>query len=844
MSFIRILVVVAAAALSASAMPRGTNGILEGRIIDRQSKEPLIGVNVMVQGTRYGTMSDSGGFYRVNNIRAGVYEVKFSILGYKSLLMKDVTILPDLRTRIDIELEQTSLQMEAVEVRAQRPLIQKDLGATAYSIGEMKLEKLPISSFTEALMLQPGTTMEGNVRGGKTTEVMYLVDGLPVQDVIGGGAGTALPRSSITGMTLHTGGFDAEYGNAMSGVVNIITRSGGNEHKLGIRAESDNWLPTEVNRQQDRMAELEVTASGPVVRDRLYYFTANSFNATDTRWWQDFAKTLPSPIFHELSGFEKLDYLFGPMSKLSLQGIYSIRDWRDYEFSWRFNLGGLPPRSRASYRASLIFSQTISDRSFFTSSLNVFHVRSRINEGSRNNITLNPYQYDFFLRYILGGQRNWWADVSQNIYTAKEEFATRVGEQHLVQFGLELNQYDISSDVVKFEPQMTYFGKPILDAPMLNYSNSYAYWPRSGSVYIQDKVELVRDGSNVSFGLRWDFLDPRAQRPIVEFIPVSGSEFQQAVSGTTKAAFKHQFSPRISVAAPVDPTTFLFFNFGQYFQFPLFDYLYSGITPSQLRQGTRNVLVGNPDLEPERSTSWEFGLKHELRNDILGSITYFRKSFQNQIDSKTLVPFDSKSGGDYGFASYVNNDIATATGWELMLSRENNENLSGSISYSYMTTEGMSESANQAINYAQWGFPVVARPYPLSWDQRHTVKIDAEFRLPLRLEGDLVLLYNSARPYTFYPTRDGFTPLDSSKLFLPNNRRMADNLFVNLKLSRRFSIDPSGRVILTVYLDARNVFNKLNVRWMDSGGKIGGELGDPSAYYDPRRVRVGFRIDM
>jgi hypothetical protein len=46
------------------------------------------------------------------------------------------------------------------------------------------------------------------------------------------------------------------------------------------------------------------------------------------------------------------------------------------------------------------------------------------------------------------------------------------------------------------------------------------------------------------------------------------------------------------------------------------------------------------------------------------------------------------------------------------------------------------------------------------------------------------------------------------------------------------------------YVDARNVFNKLNVRWMDSGGKIGGELGDPGAYYDPRRVRVGFRIDM
>jgi hypothetical protein len=185
---------------SAVALPRGTTGILEGRIIDRQSRDPLGGVNIVILRTRYGAVSDSAGNYRVNNVRAGVYQVRYSILGYKTVLIKDVTILADLRTRIDVELEPTTLQMDAVEIRAQRPLIQKDLGATAYSVGEMKLEKLPISSFTEVLTLQPGTTIEGNIRGGKTTEVVYLVDGLPVQDVIGGGPGSALPRSSIAGV--------------------------------------------------------------------------------------------------------------------------------------------------------------------------------------------------------------------------------------------------------------------------------------------------------------------------------------------------------------------------------------------------------------------------------------------------------------------------------------------------------------------------------------------------------------------------------------------------------------------------------------------------------------------
>jgi hypothetical protein len=827
------------------AVFRGTTGILEGKVIDKLTKEPLVGVNVTIAGTHYGAMTDTSGRYWVNNVRANVYQVRYSLIGHKSVIVKDVTILPDLRTRIDVEMEISAVEMDVIEVHAQKPLIQKDLAATAFSFGELKIDRLPVSSFREVMLLQPGTTLEGNVRGGKTTEVMFLVDGMPVQDLVGGGLGTSLPKSSITGMTIHTGGFDAEYGNAMSGVVNVITRSGGDKHTLAFRAESDNWLlgDVSINQQQDRLWEFELTAGGPIVHDKLFYFAANSYLATDTRWWQDFEKQLASPISQEVSGFGKLDYLFSTTSKLSLQGLYSLRSWRDYEFSWRFNLPGLPSRSRSSYRGSLIYSETVSDRTFYTVSLNAFHLGSKIGEGDKAGIVLNPYQYDFYLQYILSGQRNWWADVRQNVYTFKGDFTTRIADIHIVRVGVEANQYNVNSDVIKYEPQTTYFGKPIVDAPMLNYSNKYSYGPRSGSVYIQDKVEVVRDGSNASVGLRWDFFDPTAERPIVEFVPVKANEYQQNIVGTAKARFKHQLSPRLSLAVPVGPTSFFFVNFGHYFQFPLFDYLYSGISPAQLRGGARNVLVGNPDLEPERSVAWEFGVKHSITADVLASATYFRKDFHNQIDSKTLIPFDSKSGGDFGFAAYVNNATADASGFELVLSKEHSEELSGSISYTYMITEGMSEGANQAINYAQWGFPVYPKPFPLSWDQRHAFKIDADFVLPYGIQGNAIVWYNTPRPYTYYPTRDGFTPLDTIHVFIPNNKRMSDVFFVNLKMSKKLTLGVDGSYVLTLYIDARNLLNNRNVRWMDSGGRIGGELGDPSAYYDPRRIRIGAKLE-
>ncbi|MBI3787443.1 MAG: TonB-dependent receptor, partial [Ignavibacteriales bacterium] len=636
------------------AEPWGITGILEGRILDKANHEPLIGVNVVVVGTAYGGVTDKDGYYQVNNVRAGLYDVRFSIIGYKTLMMRKVTILPDLRTRLDIQLEASAVEFEAVEVKAERPLIQRDQAATAFSIGELKLEKLPVTKFQEVLMLQPGTTLEGNVRGGKTNEVIYLIDGLPVQDVIGGGLGANLPRSSISGLTIHTGGFEAEYGNALSGVVNIVTKGGSNEHKFGARIEKDDWLPERWNEQQDRATELELSASGPLPLQNFYYYAANTVSTSDTRWWQDMRRFFLSPFSQEFTGFGKVEYLPSPTLRLSAQIIYSLKQWHDYEFSWRFNLNGLPKRNRNSYRAALILSNTLSENSFFTVSLSRFYLSSQIGEGSKEDLTLEPYQYDFFLRYVVAGNRNWLADTRQTIYSLKADYTMYFAKMHLIKAGIEFNQYNIFSDVVKYDPQTTYFGKPIEGAALLNYSNSYNYYPRSGSVYLQDKLEIVRDGSNLSFGVRWDFLDPTAERPIVEYIPTSPTEYQQQVTGRVKSKFKHQISPRIAFAGPAGPLSFFFVNVGYYFQFPLFDYLYSGINPAQLRGGAKNVLAGNPDLEPERTISWEAGFKHGINENVVASITYFKKNFTNQIDAKTLIPFDSKAAGDYGFASYVN----------------------------------------------------------------------------------------------------------------------------------------------------------------------------------------------
>jgi hypothetical protein len=177
-----------------------------------------------------------------------------------------------------------------------------------------------------------------------------------------------------------------------------------------------------------------------------------------------------------------------------------------------------------------------------------------------------------------------------------------------------------------------------------------------------------------------------------------------------------------------------------------------------------------------------------------------------------------------------------------VLSRYRDERISGSLSYSLMRTEGVSDYVNQGINLQQWGFPVLNEPYPLSWDQLHTVKLVLDARLPFDISCNAVWEYHTGRPYTYFPTLNGYTPQDTTQPFIPNNARLPSSTNVNLKFSRKLSL--GGLMSLTLYGDVRNLFNGVNARWADSNGRIGGQLGDPSAYYEPRRVSIGARYEL
>jgi outer membrane receptor protein involved in Fe transport len=819
--------------LARAGLWAGTTGSLKGRVTDKATGQPLVGVSVLIEGTQLGAATNAQGEYVVYHVPAGIYRVRFLMIGYRSHVVENVRIVMDLKTTVNAALEAQTLEVtEAIVVTAERPLIPRDVTATAHSVAGSKIEELPVNSFREVLALQPGVTADGHVRGGRTTEVLFLVDGLPIQQAMLGGTGSDLPSGSIVEMTVETGGFNAEYGNAMSGVVNVVTKGGTREHRLWLRAYDDHIGGEETN----RASEFELFASGPLRREALTYLISANYRMSDTRWWQDMAPVFGSPIEQNINLVAKLHLQLTRNMKILGQVLFSDWDWHDYEYRWRFNLPGLPPRWKRSLRLSTTLTHTISPRVFYALSLSRYEVQHRMGQGDKNQVDPSQaYQYELpWYYFIVGGRRLWWQDARETTLTLKGDLVAQIGRVNELKSGFEFNYFQLDNELLKYEPQKSYWGRPLLDRPLYNFSSSYHYEPYQGAFYLQDKVD--NDIFVANIGLRYDFLNPRAQRPVVEWIPVTAEDYQQEVKGWAPASLKSQLSPRVGVSFPISEHDFLLVNYGYFFQVPLFDYMFTGLK-YDLKKGIK-ALYGNPDLKPERTVAWEMAYKRSFRDNWLLSLTYFDKDITGLVDTKTFLASDSKAEDD-GFSQYVNLPCARARGMEVFVEKCYSNYVSGKLSYTLMYAKGFSSSADQGLNYFMWGFAVPNKEHFLSWDQRHTLVVDLFAGVPGRYGLDLVWRWNSPRPYTYYPSRTGYVP-DLNTQIEPNNARMRNVAYVDVKAYKEWQL--RAWLSLTAYLGVRNLLDRHNVLWIASDGRIGGELRDPSAWDVGRRVNVGLRM--
>ncbi len=844
----RYLLILLALTLPAPALIPSTvhaqsasTGIIQGTVRDDATDEVLVAVNVFLEGTPYGSLTNSEGFYLLRNIPIGEHTLLFRYMGYREVRMVKVAVLPSLRTVVDVRMEPTLVELPAVVVTAERPLIQKDITGTLHRVGSVAIDRLPVDTFQEIVELQPGVVYGGHIRGGRAGETIYVMDGVPIQDPSTGEAAIGLPKSVITELNIHTGGFDAEFGNALSGVVHIITRRGGNTPKRMIRYDRDDAGVPFGGSEHSGRAQLEALLEGPIRRDRAFYLVAADLITDNTRWRQDFedSTSFGSPFAHSWNIFTRSDLYLSPTLRVSGQGLLSHQWQHNYEWRWRRNLEGLPAEWRDSGRLALTLNHMLTPYVFYDLQLSRFTIQRGVHEASRDSVAARPpWQYDSFLQYVTSGERMWWLRGRQDITTGRGTLTAQAG-RHRLKVGFELAFYRLASNLLKVEPQTTLYGLPMPDLAPLNFSSDYRYSPRTGALFAQHMYE-TGEGFVLKLGLRYDWLDPRARRPVMEWIPTTADEFKWEIAPEDEwvaASRKARISPRIGLATPIDPHTYFLFNYGEFFQVPLFDQLYSGLN-LDLTRGLR-VLVGNPDLEYQRTKAYEFSFRREFDPQTVGSLTYFFKESFNLIDTKTFLPSDSRAMED-GFTQYVNLPLARASGLELAIEKRPVEGIGIKASYAYMIVRGHADTGLSGLNYLQWGFEPTRRMYFLSWDQRHTLAVEAIGSYHGVLF-DIVARYNSPRPYTYAPSSSGVLP--EGTRIIPNDARMRDIFQVDARLIRDWPIRMGGReVVLRVFGDVRNLTDRQNVVWVSSDGRIGGELRDPGAYRIGRRTRIGIEV--
>jgi outer membrane receptor protein involved in Fe transport len=230
----------------------GTSGKIAGKAVDAATGQPLVAVNVQIVGTTYGAATDLDGNYFIINVPVGTYTIKASMIGYAPKTISNVKVMLDMTTTIDFRMDATDVQMGEVIVVATRPPIQPDVTSTKHTIDEETINALPVTDFREIVGMQAGVS-GSHFRGGRFNESLFLVDGIAIKSAVNSYSGTTtggfamdIPQLSVSEIQVSTGGFEAEYGNAQSGIVNTITKSSMKfGAKLRVRTSDFPWSKIE-----------------------------------------------------------------------------------------------------------------------------------------------------------------------------------------------------------------------------------------------------------------------------------------------------------------------------------------------------------------------------------------------------------------------------------------------------------------------------------------------------------------------------------------------------------------------------------------------------------------------
>jgi hypothetical protein len=225
----------------------GDWGKISGRIVDEETKQPMPGASIALEGTTMGAVSDDKGEFSILYVPAGTYTVVATFISYFSYTYTYVVVNADQTTPLNFQLKPTITEIPGVQVSAKHELtVVPDVTHTNHSFTSEEMNRLPITNINQVITLQPGVVQSNlgtHIRGGRNDEVTYVVDGMISKVPQNGTLPARINTSAVEEVDVISGGFDAEYGDALSGVINIITREGGSKNSGRFSYLTDGIFP-------------------------------------------------------------------------------------------------------------------------------------------------------------------------------------------------------------------------------------------------------------------------------------------------------------------------------------------------------------------------------------------------------------------------------------------------------------------------------------------------------------------------------------------------------------------------------------------------------------------------
>lgn len=265
------------------------DGKLRGRVTDKESGEPLIGANVTIDQTTLGATTDINGDYVILSVPVGTYTLKASYIGYSPVSISNLRVGSNITITQDFALSSTAITVEAVEIVAERPLIQRNTTNTVRVSTQESIQSLPIRGVQNLVALEAGVVERGGnlyVRGGRAGEVAYFIDGSNTTNPYFNSSNVAVIQEAIEELQVQAGGYTSEYGGANSGLVRTTLRTGGSNYKFSLDAQTDDFagpgkefLGTTANGYRNIVG----TASGPLYLKDLRFFAAGQHNYVRNR---------------------------------------------------------------------------------------------------------------------------------------------------------------------------------------------------------------------------------------------------------------------------------------------------------------------------------------------------------------------------------------------------------------------------------------------------------------------------------------------------------------------------------------------------------------------------------